>query len=240
MPGWQEVYEQLKDQNFEIIAVAQDTLGEAAAGEWYDAAPLTYTTLIDVTHRITTHYNLVNVPSGIWVDEQGRVRRIDEGTYSRVLPIGNGSVGTDDYTPAVHDWVTQGEDSPYVWSRGEVVERIRRKTSDETLANPTFKLGVYFLVQGNETLARHYWEAAQQLAPDNWNFHRQDWNLTEGLAGPSAEASRKDGSARRSTVLRPARSSSPAGVVATAPRQWRFDCPETMGLNDRCIRCVGS
>ena len=79
---------------------------------------------------------------------------------------------------------TQGEDSPYVWSRGEVVERIRRKTSDETLANPTFKLGVYFLVQGNETLARHYWEAAQQLAPDNWNFHRQDWNLTEGLAGP--------------------------------------------------------
>ena len=93
-------------------------------------------------------------------------------------------MGTDDYTPAVHDWVTHGEDSPYVWSRDEVVERIRRKTPDETLANPTFKLGVYFLVQGDETLARHYWEAAQQLAPDNWNFHRQDWNLTEGLAGP--------------------------------------------------------
>ena len=29
-----------------------------------------------------------------------------------------------------------------------------------------------------------YWERAQALAPDNWNYHRQDWNLTEGLAGP--------------------------------------------------------
>ena len=22
------------------------------------------------------------------------------------------------------------------------------------------------------------------MAPDNWNYHRQDWNQTEGLAGP--------------------------------------------------------
>lgn len=164
--------------------MAQDTLGEAAAAEWYDAVPLTYTTLIDVNHRVTSLYNLVNVPSGVWVDEDGRVRRIDEGTYSRVLPIGNGSVGTDDYTPAVRDWVGRGEASPYVWSPEEVVARIRRRTPDESLADPTFKLGVYFFGLGDEMLARHYWETAQRLAPDNWNFHRQDWNLTEGLAGP--------------------------------------------------------
>ena len=159
-------------------------LGEEAAGEWYDAAPLTYTTLIDMTHRVTSLYNLVNVPSGVWVDEEGRVRRIDEGTYSRVLPIGNGSVGTDEYVPAVRDWVARGEQSPYVQSRDDVIEQIRPRTSDESLALPTFKLGVYFYQQGDETLARRYWETAQRLAPDNWNYHRQDWNLTEGLAGP--------------------------------------------------------
>ena len=137
-----------------------------------------------MTHRVTSLYNLVNVPSGIWVDEEGRVRRIDEGTYSAVLPIGGGSVGTDEYTPAVRDWVANAEESPYVWSRAEMVERIRHRTPDEALADPTFKLGVHFFRQGDEALARSYWEQAQALSPDSWNFHRQDWNLTEGLAGP--------------------------------------------------------
>ena len=57
--------------------------------------------------------------------------------------------------------------------------KIRRHTSDEALAEPTFKLGVFFLEQGNEELARTYWERAQQLYPDNWSFHRQDWSFTD-------------------------------------------------------------
>jgi hypothetical protein len=28
------------------------------------------------------------------------------------------------------------------------------------------------------------------LAPDNWNYHRQDWISTEGLAGPKFRAKR--------------------------------------------------
>jgi hypothetical protein len=163
--------------------VAQDALGEAAAGEWYAAAKPTYTTLIDRTHLVTELYNLVNVPSGIWVDEEGRVRRINEGTYSRVIALGAGSIGTDEYTPAVRDWVMKGEESRYVWSPEEMVRRIRQHTPDEALADPTFKLGVYFY-PSDEALARTYWERAQALAPDNWNYHRQDWNLIEGLAGP--------------------------------------------------------
>ncbi len=159
-------------------------LGEASTAEWHDQAELTYTTLIDVTHRVTSLYNLVNVPSGILVDEEGRVRRIDDGAYSESNRIGGATIGAHDYTPIVRDWVARGEDSPYLWSREEMVERIRHRTPDEALADPTFKLGVYFYGQGDEALARTYWERAQALSPDSWNFHRQDWNLTEGLAGP--------------------------------------------------------
>ena len=165
--------------------MAQDTLGEAATAEWHDQIPLTYTTLIDVTHRVSSLYNLVNVPSGIWVDEEGRIRRINEGTYSQTISLGAGSIGTDEYRPIVFDWVRSGEDSPYVWAQNQVVSKIRQRTSDEALAEPTFKLGVYFFTRGDETLGRSYWERAQQLSPDSWNFHRQDWNLTEGLAGPN-------------------------------------------------------
>ncbi len=62
-------------------------------------------------------------------------------------------------------------------------------TADEALAEPIFKLGVYFY-ERDEALARTYWERAQALSPDSWNFHRQDWNLTEGLGGPRYRAKR--------------------------------------------------
>lgn len=158
--------------------------GEAATAEWHDQTELTYTTLIDTTHRVTSLYNLVNVPSGILVDEEGRVRRIDDGAYSESNQITSDVIGANDYTPIVRDWVANGEASQYLWSREEMVGRIRRRTPDEALAEPTFKLGLYFQRQGDPTLARTYWERAQALSPDSWNFHRQDWNLTEGLAGP--------------------------------------------------------
>ena len=159
-------------------------LGEAATAEWHDQTDLTYTTLIDTTHRVTSLFNLANVPSGILVDEEGRVRRIDDGAYSESNQITGDSIGANDYTPIVRDWVAHGDTSPYLWSREEMVERIRRRTPDEALAEPTFKLGLYFYGEGDEAVARTYWERAQALSPDSWNFHRQDWNLTEGLAGP--------------------------------------------------------
>lgn len=187
------MYEELGGENFEIITVAQDTLGEEATAEWHEKSPLTYTTLIDTAHRVSSLYNLVNVPSGVWVDEEGNILRIDEGTYSEPIPFGNNVfVGTDDYRPAVRDWVMNGPKSRYVLTSNEVAAQIRRRTPDEALAEPTFKLGVYFFRQGNEDLGRSYWEAAQALFPDSWNFHRQDWNLTEGLGGPKYREKRGD------------------------------------------------
>jgi hypothetical protein len=158
----------------------------AAAEEWYAAAKPTYTTLIDTTHLVTELYHLVNVPSGIWVDEEGRVVRINEGAYTGFTKIGS---STTDYLPLVRDWAANGAKSPYIWSPQETASRIRKPTSDESLADPTFKLGVYFF-ERDEALARQYWARAQALAPNNWNYHRQDWIGVEGLAGPKFRAKR--------------------------------------------------
>jgi hypothetical protein len=169
----------LKPRNIEIISVAQDSGGEAAAGPWFDAAKATYTTLIDKTHLITTLFSLVNVPSGIWIDEQGKILRINEGTYAKVHTLGTNQFGSDEYVPLVKDWAEKGAKSRYVWSAAEVVKHVRVMTPDLALADPTFKLGVYFHEQGDEVLANKYWEESQALDPDNWNFHRQDWSFTE-------------------------------------------------------------
>ena len=76
MPVWQSIYEELKSDNFEIISVAEDSAGEAAAGPIFDAAGVTYTSIIDVNHHISSLYNLVNVPSGVWIDEEGNEIRV--------------------------------------------------------------------------------------------------------------------------------------------------------------------
>lgn len=180
MPGWQAVYTELKDNNFVIIAAAQDTGGEQAAGSWYDRAKASYVTLVDENHTISSLYNLANVPSAVWIDESGKVIRIDEGAYATTHNMGDFEFGRNDYAPMVRDWVLNGANSQY--AKGNQLPELDR-SSETALAEPNFKLGVYFYKQNNETLANHYWQVAQQLNPDSWNYHRQDWSFTPEQAG---------------------------------------------------------
>lgn len=181
MPVWQSIFEELKDNNFHIISVAQDTGGEAAAGAIFDAANVTYTAIIDVNHHISALYNLVNVPSGVWIDEQGNIARINEGTYAQR----HGSFGTDEYAPIVRDWAIKGADSEYVWDLDKVRENIIQRTPEAEQAQPAFRIGTYYFTRDNDAKAEQYWTLAQQLDPTSWNYLRQDLQYEEGgSAGP--------------------------------------------------------
>ena len=93
------MYEELKDKNFIIIAVAFDTGGIAAVKDWIrppdptalpkelldimgweeslsrKAATPTYPCLIDEKHIVAELYQMVNVPMAVWINEQGRIVR---------------------------------------------------------------------------------------------------------------------------------------------------------------------
>ncbi len=177
----------MKDQNFEIIAAAQDTGGEAAAGKWYDAAKATYTTLIDVDHEVSSAYQFINVPMGVWVDERGRVVRPAEPawTSNQTLKIGAKSIVTEGepYVAALRDWVKNGEKSSYVLSDEEFARRVKPRSAAEMEADASFKLAVWFHQNGQNELAQQYWHHAQELNPDDWNYHRQEWSFTPTEAG---------------------------------------------------------
>lgn len=153
----------------------------AAAAPWYEKAGITYVGLVDTAHRISELYNLVNVPSAVWIDEQGLVRRIDEGTYATVHKSGDFEYGRDDYAPMVADWVRQGEDSAFVAQ--PVALQAKQSTADEAKAAPAFRLGVHFKSIDKPAKASQYWQLAQKLNPDSWNYHRQDWSYTPEEAG---------------------------------------------------------
>lgn len=190
MPVWQSIYEELKSENFEIISVAQDTGGEEAAGYIFDDANVSYTAIIDVNHQISSLYNLVNVPSGVWIDEQGTIMRINEGTYAKEHM--NGAWGTNDYVPIVRDWVAKGADSEHVWDRSKVRESIIQRTPEAERAQPAFRLGGYYFTNDNDEKAEQYWTMAQELDPTSWNYLRQDLLYEEGgSAGPEWRARRE-------------------------------------------------
>jgi hypothetical protein len=190
VPVWQSIYEELKSENFEIISVAQDTGGEEAAGYIFDDANVSYTAIIDVNHQISSLYNLVNVPSGVWIDEQGKIMRINEGTYAKEHM--NGAWGTNDYVPIVRDWVKKGADSEYVWDRDKVRESIVQRTPEAERAQPAFRLGGYYFTNDNDEKAEQYWTMAQELDPTSWNYLRQDLLYEEGgSAGPEWRARRE-------------------------------------------------
>ncbi len=172
----------MKDQNFEIIAAAQDTGGEAAAGKWYDQAKATYTTLVDVKHSVSSAYQFINVPMGIWVDERGRVVRPAEPawTTNQSMKFGAKSISTEGvtYVAGLRDWVKNGEHSSYALSDEEFARRVKPRSAAEMEADASFKLAVWFYENGSKELAAKHWHRAQQLNPDDWNYARQEWSFT--------------------------------------------------------------
>ena len=208
MPVWQRINEEIDDPNFVIISVAEDTGGEAVAGPIFDAAAPTYVQVIDENHIISSAFNFVNVPSAAWIDETGRIVRIDEGTYAKSYELGEGDqkiqFGTDVYAPAVKDWARNGANSKYVQSAEAVTGNIRQFSAEEQKAEAAFRLANLFRGHGQSEKAEQYWNMAQQLHPESINFFRQNLTLSEeGSAGETFRNLRTEYEARGKDYYRP-------------------------------------
>jgi peroxiredoxin len=81
LPGWRKLREELNPQGLEIVTVALDTGGRQAAGPWIDRARSTHPALIDEAHLLDELLGVVNVPSGVWIDEEGRIVRPPEPAF---------------------------------------------------------------------------------------------------------------------------------------------------------------
>ena len=162
-----------------MVSVAQDSGGPEAADRWFDRASPTYRCVVDPTHQISSLFGWVNVPSAAWIDEEGHIVRSNEGVYpaKTTIRFGLGKVrlGGDAFARATRDWIERGAGSEHVWSTEQLAERLKPVDDDTRLAEATFKLALHFEAVGDDAGARRHFAAAQDLAPDNWNYLRQGW-----------------------------------------------------------------
>lgn len=179
MPGWQAIYAQLKDKNFEIVAVAQDTNGVKDAGQWIEAAHPTYTALIDDQHLVTKLYNMVNVPTGVWIDEHGRIVRPNEVAFVDDRFKNFSGLDSAPYLNALKDWAEKGDKSAYAMSEERLREKLTMTDPNIAQGAAEFGLGEYLYKSGHLNEAIPHFKEAQRLNPKSWNYKRQAYALSD-------------------------------------------------------------
>ncbi len=197
LPVWQELYAELQPQGLEIVTVALDTGGVAAVRPWVEAAKPTYPCLIDQAHVVDELFGIVNVPSGVWIDEAGMIVRPPETAYprrpafvdreippgarpeeiARITAVRKLRVDANTYIAALRDWVAHGADSRFVLAPDEVLRRSRPRPLAEATAAAHFELGQHLHRLGRSDDAIVHFREAYRLQPDNWTYKRQAWSL---------------------------------------------------------------
>ena len=141
--------------------------------------PLTHTALIDQEHLVSKLYSMVNVPTAVWINEQGEIVRPNETAYvdDRLKHIHG--LESAPYVAALRDWAARGERSAYVWSEDRLRERLAPTDSNWPQATAEFGLAEYLYKAGHLPEAIRHFKEAQRLNPESWNYKRQAWLLSD-------------------------------------------------------------
>lgn len=151
------------------------------------AAVPTYPCLIDERHTLAEALGIINVPTAVWIDEEGVIVRPPEvpgatdafrwmNPKTRELPKDRADdvqIRRQVYVNAVHDWVDRGAASEHVLPPDEVRRRMRKIDPNASLAVAHFRLGVWLAQHGERDAGVRALETAVSLQPDAWRFRRQ-------------------------------------------------------------------
>lgn len=150
-------------------------------------------------------FGVVNVPSGIWISEDGVIVRPTETAYprrpgflerepraddpphvrERVMLIRKLRIEPEQYMLGLRDWVRPSGRSNYALPPDEVVRRARGRSAEEALAAAHFELGQHLYRTGATDRAVPHFREAHRLQPDNWTYKRQAWSLADPAQGPT-------------------------------------------------------
>ena len=210
---WQALRAELHPLGLEVVTVALDTSGSLAARPWIEAAQPAHPALIDQAHLLDELLGIVNVPSGVWINEEGllvrpaepafphrpnylRLDRPDPGAAPPSQPpsprrqalreaVSRIRIEPERYLAALRDWVSHGSTSRYALAPEEVIRRSHPRPREVAEAAASFELGQYLYRLGLASDAVPWFRQAHRLQPDNWTYKRQAWSLADPAQGPT-------------------------------------------------------
>jgi AhpC/TSA family len=170
LPGWQALRDELAGR-LDVVAVALDEAPEQVAPF---AEPVDLAVLVDVERRFADTYELVNVPTVVWVDEERRVVRRPSTEFSDDAFRDFHGVPSGPHLDAVRRWVREGkqpgDDVPARGWTGAL-------SDDQRQARAEFRLALELLRRGDRDAAAERLAAADALAPDDLSIWRAGMKL---------------------------------------------------------------
>ena len=203
---WQGLRDELVSKGLEVVTVALDLKGVETAGRWIEAANPSHPSLIDQAHLVDELFGIVNVPTGVWIDEEGMIVRPPEPAFparpgfvrNRPLPkdldpyyaevlleARKIRIEPDKYVSALRDWVENGKRSRFALTPEDVMRRSGDRGQHRSLAAAHFELAQHLWRGGREAEAVPHFRAARRLQPENWTYKRQAWSLANPYQAPS-------------------------------------------------------
>jgi hypothetical protein len=151
------------------VTVALDRSADDAR-PWIEAAGATHPSLVDTEHVVADRYRIINVPTGIWIDERGRIVRPNDAVFGTDTFKDISGIASGPHLDALHAWVTTGA-LPFV-SDDDVRAHQVLPTADEQLARAEFTLAWWLHRQGGTEAAERHFVRAGELAPHDWTIRR--------------------------------------------------------------------
>ena len=193
----------MNPKGLEVVTVALDTGGADAAREFIELADPDHPALIDEAHILDELLGIVNVPSGVWIDEHGHIVRPPDIAWTRsidnshleipedadadkaeLIRIAKGlRIDGDPYVEAIRDWANNGSESEFALDPDEVIERSRPRPFAYAKAAAAYELGQHLHREGFGEDAIAYFREAHSLYPENWTYKRQAWSFVDPKQG---------------------------------------------------------
>jgi hypothetical protein len=125
--------------------------------------------VIDTEHRLAELYHIVNVPTIVWIDEDGKVCRPNDAQFGTDTFTAFHGKKSAPYLDMIRAWVRDGSGA---LTENEVRERRLPTTPESQLARTERALAWTLSERGNAEAAERHFRRADELAPFDWTIRR--------------------------------------------------------------------
>ena len=109
-------------------------------------------------------FNIINVPTMIWIDERGRIVRPNDVQFGTDLFVALTGRPSEPFLSAVRAWVRDGT--------GVLPPETIHPTREQQEARAEFALAWHLHRQGRREAAERHFRRAGELAPGDWTIRR--------------------------------------------------------------------
>jgi hypothetical protein len=168
LPVWQALHAELAGLGFVVITVALDRSAEDAR-PWIEKAAPTHPALVDTAHELADLYNLVNVPTILWIDERGRIVRPNDVVFGTDTFRHITGLEAERPLAALRAWV-RGETAGYAPADARALQTL--PTPADQQARAEFGLAEWLARRGRMEAAERHFVRAGELAPHDFTIRR--------------------------------------------------------------------